>query len=1128
MQNSNNTLLIIAFFSFYLKVFRRRLLMSQEKPLPKITIITPSLNQARYLRQCIDSILMQDYPYLEYFIIDRGSEDETLSIIKEHESHIDYWVSEADNGQSDAINKGFKKASGDLVAWLNAGDYYLPFTFARAADAYRADPMAPFYFGDGLRVDESGATISKFFPTEKLIFSRLALLMGLNYILQPSTFINRRSLEKVGYLEDRFNYGMDSDLWLKLSEIGTPHAIEAVLAATREYSTTKTASGSFGQIEELRNIAEKHSGLPITPGMVCYYMDTLYRFVQQHDDVFPSHYLKDIIRFWKKTQKLLIDFDADPNGFPKGLSPQTMRIGIDLRQLVLGAGGGISLQTKETCEHIFALYPEHQFFIFCTPFNRSLLDFDASYVRFFSLPILTYFQELDQLIIENDIDVLFRAYPMEDTLQFPINKQIFLIPDIQHESYPDFFSDEVLRARRAAFSKALGGAGAIGTVSLFSQKTLREFSETRCEDVFLMPPALQISHKIEECERKLSDAEYKLIPQSDFFLFPANLWKHKNHRILLQAFQLFKEKSGIENMSLILTGHTDGWPELQSEFNELPVAHLGFVRPELLRELYERARALVFFSLYEGFGMPLLEAFDAGTPVICSNTTSLPEVGGDAVLTCDPTNKFAIAALMERIQFDELLRKRLINRGRERLVAYTWEDSAHSLIAACERVVQRHTDLPQKVYELQEPLPLVSIVTPSYNQGRFIERTIESVLSQRYPKIEYVVIDGGSSDKTLKILESYGNQFDWISEPDRGQTDAINKGMARVHGEIRAYLNSDDILMPNAIEKVVHYFQNNPDCDMIYGNADYIDEEDRVIGRYPTADYSFGRLLQDCMVCQPAAFWRKRIADKIGPFDENCNYAMDYDYWIRIAKSGGNMSFLPEKLAHSRLYQETKTRSARTEIYKEIFRICKMHVGCVDLSYYHGYWHHLIYEKENIFSRALRRFPNAFAMVAWLHQTWDLRERYAPGQIADFLIKRIKRRLEKISFVRNSIKILGKILVETNLRVFSRAVKVRGYDADNWLGPTVTIAPSNRVIGHNLHIAGVAPIDMEMTVSAGNEEICSFTFKKQQYQKAIFPAEAVDGQQIIIQFSSFITDNCNRRKSFRLHDTNIFIEADTV
>src|SRR5262249_28995089 len=152
-------------------------------------------------------------------------------------------------------------------------------------------------------------------------------------------------------------------------------------------------------------------------------------------------------------------------------------------------------------------------------------------------------------------------------------------------------------------------------------------------------------------------------------------WKHKNHRGLLEAFKLFRER-GRRYVSLVLTGHPDGWEELARQFPGLPVRHYGFVRPELLRVLLERAQALAFFSLYAGFGMPLLEAFDAGTPVICSNSTSLPEVGGDAVLSCDPRDPAAIADLMERVCSSQELRRRMVERGRLRLKNYSWEKAA--------------------------------------------------------------------------------------------------------------------------------------------------------------------------------------------------------------------------------------------------------------------------------------------------------------------------------------------------------------------------------------------------------------------------------------------------------------------
>jgi hypothetical protein len=306
----------------------RRGTSAQDKALPRISVVTPSLNQGRYLRQCIESVASQGYENLELLVIDAGSTDESLAVIREHQSKISYWVSEPDRGQSDAINKGFARATGELVAWLNADDYYLPGALERVAEAYAADPAAPFYFGDGLRVDEAGATISNFFPPDTLRFDRQALVLGLNYLLQPSTFINRRYLEQVGHLDVGLHYGMDSELWMRLSKVGEPRAIPSTLSATREYRTTKTASGSFGRVEELRQIAMKHSGLPITPGVLCYLLDTLHRFAQEEQGVFPASYLDDVRYFWHQTQKLLEPYNAAPDGFPRASEEQQVQMSL--------------------------------------------------------------------------------------------------------------------------------------------------------------------------------------------------------------------------------------------------------------------------------------------------------------------------------------------------------------------------------------------------------------------------------------------------------------------------------------------------------------------------------------------------------------------------------------------------------------------------------------------------------------------------------------------------------------------------------------------------------------------------------------------------------------------------------
>jgi hypothetical protein len=173
-----------------------------------------------------------------------------------------------------------------------------------------------------------------------------------------------------------------------------------------------------------------------------------------------------------------------------------------------------------------------------------------------------------------------------------------------------------------------------------------------------------------------------------YFLFPANLWPHKNHRRLFQAFRAFRERTGAD-VELRLTGDPDGWEALGAEVAGLPVRHLGYVAETELTVLYRDALALVFLTLYEGFGLPVLEAFHHGVPVLGADRGSLPEVGGEAMLACDPTDVAAMAAGLARIATDGALRDRLVRAGRGRLEAYSWERSARTLRAALERLAAR-------------------------------------------------------------------------------------------------------------------------------------------------------------------------------------------------------------------------------------------------------------------------------------------------------------------------------------------------------------------------------------------------------------------------------------------------------
>lgn len=203
-----------------------------------------------------------------------------------------------------------------------------------------------------------------------------------------------------------------------------------------------------------------------------------------------------------------------------------------------------------------------------------------------------------------------------------------------------------------------------------------------------------------------------------------------------------------------------------------------------------------------------------------------------------------------------------------------------------------------------------SIVTPSFGQGRFIRATIESVLGQAGPEVQYIVMDGGSKDETVDVLRSYGNRLHWVSEKDKGQTDAINKGLKLADGDIVAYLNSDDIYLPGALAKVAAVFDQHPEVDFVYGDFQAIDEQGGLIDRVKTIPYDPAILLYDAnYICQPASFYRRSLLQKIGGFDDSLRFLMDYEFFLRASKRGVGFHMIPEELAAIRFHSNCKTLS---------------------------------------------------------------------------------------------------------------------------------------------------------------------------------------------------------------------------
>jgi glycosyltransferase involved in cell wall biosynthesis len=226
----------------------------------------------------------------------------------------------------------------------------------------------------------------------------------------------------------------------------------------------------------------------------------------------------------------------------------------------------------------------------------------------------------------------------------------------------------------------------------------------------------------------------------------------------------------------------------------------------------------------------------------------------------------------------------------------------------------------------------ISVVTPSFNQGRFIESTILSVIKQSYPNIEYIIMDGASSDNTVNILEKYQNSLkEWVSEPDSGQSNAINKGMLRTTGEIMCWLNSDDLLLPGALHTVVSYFDRHPDVDIVYGNRLMIDENGMEIGRWVLPGHDNDILSWADYIPQETLFWRRRVWDKVGAkIDESYSFAMDWDLLVRFRDVGAKFAHIPQFLGAFRIHEHQKTSVAINEIGNlEMTRIRERTLGKV-------------------------------------------------------------------------------------------------------------------------------------------------------------------------------------------------------
>jgi len=221
-----------------------------------------------------------------------------------------------------------------------------------------------------------------------------------------------------------------------------------------------------------------------------------------------------------------------------------------------------------------------------------------------------------------------------------------------------------------------------------------------------------------------------------------------------------------------------------------------------------------------------------------------------------------------------------------------------------------------------ESAPKITVVTPSYNQASFLEETIRSVLGQDYPALEYMVIDGGSTDGSPAIIERYSDRLAyWVSEPDRGQAHAINKGFRRATGDIVAWINSDDVYLPGALHAVGKAFQTDPTCRWISGGCSYFGSEDAVGWQPARTICGVAPWIVSNRIAQPATFWRRDLLNDHGYLDEDLRYCLDYEYWLRLVLAGERCKALSFPVAAFRFHPSSKTVYESADFAREQERV---------------------------------------------------------------------------------------------------------------------------------------------------------------------------------------------------------------
>jgi len=479
------------------------------------------------------------------------------------------------------------------------------------------------------------------------------------------------------------------------------------------------------------------------------------------------------------------------------------------------------------------------------------------------------------------------SYPISHARHRLTPGPISWIVDLQHRAMPQLFSPREVRWRDRNFSSLLSAHGhVVFSSEAARQDALLHYGTPRARTHVLHFATVPDPDWQED---PLATRETYGLP-SEYLIVCNQFWAHKGHLTLFEALaDLVRSGSAV---TLVCTGATEDYrhphyfPRLQERVADLGVKEHTVILGKIPRfdqvMLMKAASVVIQPSLFEGWSTVLEDARVLGKRVVASDISvhleqRLPGAiyfrAGDS-RSCAESVRQALGAgpVSDRDEQDQL--SLILDFGR------TFMRIAEEAVRGRSEKLPPHA--PRRDSAL---LPRVTVVTPSYNQAEFLELTIRSVLDQDYPNLEYIIIDGDSTDGSVDIIKKYEDRLAyWVSEPDRGQTHAINKGWERSTGDILAYLNSDDLYLPGAIAASVDLLERRADSDLVYGSIQTIDESGALLNRVRPGRFSLDRLARSCFIPQPTVFFRRSLLSEIGFLNESRRFCMDYEYWLRASK----------------------------------------------------------------------------------------------------------------------------------------------------------------------------------------------------------------------------------------------------